>query len=61
VQYLGYRNRFRPLVRASVGTAPPLGLWSHALAKGAALPDALFYVLRSKPSLVLSAVTDNDE
>jgi hypothetical protein len=60
VQYLGYRNRFRPLVRASVDTAPPLALWSLALAKVAALPDALFYVLRAKPSLVHSAVTDDD-
>lgn len=61
IQSLGYRNRFRPLVRASVDAAPPLGLWSYALTKVAALPDALFYVLRSKPSLVHAAVTDDDK
>jgi Ran GTPase-activating protein (RanGAP) involved in mRNA processing and transport len=58
IQYLGYRNRFRPLVRASLGTGPPLGLLSHALAKVASFPDALLYVIRSKPNLVISAATD---
>jgi hypothetical protein len=61
VQAVGYRNRFRPLVCASVDTAPPLGLWSPALSKVAALPDALFYLLRSKPSLVCSAVVTDDD
>jgi Ran GTPase-activating protein (RanGAP) involved in mRNA processing and transport len=60
MQFLGYRNRVLPLVRAPVETAPPLGLWSHGLAKVATLPDVLFYVLRAKPKLVPSADTDDD-
>jgi hypothetical protein len=60
MQFLGYRNRVLPLVRAPAETAPPLGLWSRGLAKVATLPDVLFYVLRAKPKLVPSADTDDD-
>jgi hypothetical protein len=60
MQFLGYRNRVLPLVRAPVETPPPLGLWSHGLAKVATLPDVLFYVLRAKPKLVPSADLDDD-
>jgi hypothetical protein len=54
MERLGYRNRFRLLIRAPTETLPPRGVWPHALARVAALPDVIFYVLRSKPSLVPS-------
>ncbi len=40
---------------------PPLGVWSHALAQAATLPDVIFDVLRSKPNLVPSEDTDGKE
>jgi hypothetical protein len=54
MERVGYRNRFRPLIRAPTERLPPRGIWPHALAGVAMLPDVIFEVLRSKPSLVLS-------
>jgi hypothetical protein len=54
MERLGYRNRFRSLIRAPSERLPPLGVWPRALSRVASLPDAIFEVLRSKPSLVLS-------
>jgi Ran GTPase-activating protein (RanGAP) involved in mRNA processing and transport len=56
-KYLGQRNRFTPLLKASgpPNTSPRLGIWSHALGKVATEPDVLFYALRSNPKLVGSA------
>jgi hypothetical protein len=49
MERLGYRNRFLPLMRASTERLPPRGIWPHALARVAILPDVIFEVLRSKP------------
>jgi hypothetical protein len=54
MQRVGYRNRFLPLIRAPKERLPPRGIWPHALARVATVPDVLFEVLRSKPSLVPS-------
>jgi Leucine-rich repeat (LRR) protein len=56
MEWYGYRNRLLPLVRAPKERLPPLGVWPHALARVAALPDVIFELLRSKPSLVPSDV-----
>jgi hypothetical protein len=59
MKYLGQRNRFAPLLKTSdptEDTSPRLGIWSRALGKVATEPDVLFYVLRSNPKLVGSAV-----
>jgi Ran GTPase-activating protein (RanGAP) involved in mRNA processing and transport len=61
LERLGYRNRFLPLLRAPKERLPPLGVWPHALARVAILPDVIFEVLRSKPSLVLSTDTEGKE
>jgi Leucine-rich repeat (LRR) protein len=58
MERLGYRNRFRLLIRAPKERIPPRGVWPHALARVAKLPDAIFDVLRSKPSLVPSEDTE---
>jgi hypothetical protein len=52
LKFLGRRNRFTPLLKASdPPDAPPqLGIWSLALAKVATEPDLLFHVLRKSPS-----------
>jgi Ran GTPase-activating protein (RanGAP) involved in mRNA processing and transport len=42
MERLGYRNRFRPLIRAPKERLPPLGVWPHALARVAILPDVIF-------------------
>jgi Ran GTPase-activating protein (RanGAP) involved in mRNA processing and transport len=57
LNFLGQRNRFTPLLKASdpLGTSPRLGIWSRALAKVATEPDVLFHVLRNEPKLVASA------
>jgi hypothetical protein len=55
MERLGYRNRFLPLIRAPKERLPPRGVWSHALARVATLPDVIFELLRSKPSLVASS------
>jgi Ran GTPase-activating protein (RanGAP) involved in mRNA processing and transport len=52
MELLGYRNRFLPLIRAPKETLSPRGIWPHALTRVATVPDVLFEVLRSKPSLV---------
>jgi hypothetical protein len=57
MERLGYRNRFRPMIRAPKEWPPPLGVWPHALAPVAKLHDIIFEVLRSKPSLVPSEDT----
>ena len=54
MERLGYRNRFRTLIGAPKERLPPRGVWPHALARVATLPDVIFEVLRSKPSLVPS-------
>jgi Ran GTPase-activating protein (RanGAP) involved in mRNA processing and transport len=54
IERLGYRNRFRSLLRAPKERLPPRSIWPHALARVAALPDVIFEVLRSTPSLVPS-------
>jgi Ran GTPase-activating protein (RanGAP) involved in mRNA processing and transport len=57
LKFLGQRNRFAPLLKASdrPGASPRIGVWSHALANAATEPDVIFHVLRSKPKLVGSA------
>jgi hypothetical protein len=57
LKFLGQRNRFTPLLKASdhTGASPSLGIWSRALAKVATEPDVLFHVLRNKPKLVGSS------
>jgi Ran GTPase-activating protein (RanGAP) involved in mRNA processing and transport len=54
LKFLGQRNRFTPLLKASdpEDASPQLGIWSRALAKVATEPDVLFHVLRNKPKLV---------
>jgi hypothetical protein len=54
MEFLGYRNRFRPLIRAPKERLPPRGVWPHALARVTVLPDVIWEVLRSKPNLVPS-------
>jgi Ran GTPase-activating protein (RanGAP) involved in mRNA processing and transport len=61
MERLGYRNRFLPLIRAPKERLPPLGVWPRALARVATLPDVIFEVLRSKPSLVPSEDTEGKE
>jgi hypothetical protein len=58
MERLGYRNRFRSLIRAP---KEPRGVWSRALARVATLPGVIFEVLRSKPSLVPSEDTEGKE
>jgi hypothetical protein len=58
---LGYRNSFHPLISAPKERLPPHGVWPHAIARVATLPDVLFEVLRSKPSLVPSEDTEGKE
>jgi hypothetical protein len=54
MERLGCRNRFLPLIHALEERLSARGLWSHALARVAILPDVIFEELRSKPSLVPS-------
>jgi hypothetical protein len=61
MERLGYRNRFLPLIRAPKERLPPRGVWPRALARVAILPDVIFEVLRSKPSLVPSEDTEGKE
>jgi Ran GTPase-activating protein (RanGAP) involved in mRNA processing and transport len=61
VERLGYRNSFLPLIRAPKERLPPRGVWPRALARVAILPDVIFEVLRSKPSLVPSEDTEGKE
>jgi hypothetical protein len=61
LMFLGQRNRFTPLLKASdpPDASPKLGIWSRALAKVAnqvaTEPDALFHLLLNKPKLIGSA------
>jgi hypothetical protein len=54
INFLGQRNRFTPLLKASDPPDPPLrlGIWSRALAKVATEPDVIFHSLCNKPELV---------
>jgi hypothetical protein len=61
MERLGYRNRFLHLIRAPTERLPHLGLWPHALARVATLPNVIFEVLRSKPKLVQSEDTEGKE
>jgi hypothetical protein len=61
MERLGYRNRFLPMIRAPKERLPPRGVWPHALARDGILPDVIFEVLRSKPSLVPSEDTGGKE
>jgi hypothetical protein len=61
MERLGYRNRFRPLIRAPEESLPPRGVWTRALARVATLPDVIFEVLRSKPRLVPSEDEEGKE
>ncbi len=61
MERVGYRNRFLPLIRAPNQRLPPHGVWPHALARVATLPDVILGVLRSKPSLVPSTDTEGKE
>jgi Leucine-rich repeat (LRR) protein len=61
IKRLGYRNSFLPLIRAPKERLPPRGVWSRALARVAILPDVIFEVLCSKPSLVPSEDTEGKE
>jgi Ran GTPase-activating protein (RanGAP) involved in mRNA processing and transport len=47
---LGYRNRFRSLIRRPKDALPPRGVWSHALARIATFPDVIFELLHSEPN-----------
>ncbi len=58
MERLGYRNRVLPLIRAPKERRPPRGVWPHAVAGAATLPDVIFEVLCSKPSLVPSEDTE---
>jgi hypothetical protein len=61
MERLGYRNSFLPLIRAPTERLPPRGAWPRALARVARLPDVIFEVLRSKPSLVSFENTEGKE
>jgi hypothetical protein len=63
IKFLGRRNRFTPLLKASdpPGTSLRLGIWSLALAKVATEPDVLFHVLRNKPELLGPLVARRSE
>jgi hypothetical protein len=56
IERVGYRNRFLSLIRAPKERLPPRGIWPHALALIATLPEGIFAVLRSKPNLVPSKI-----
>jgi Ran GTPase-activating protein (RanGAP) involved in mRNA processing and transport len=61
MERLGYRNRFLCLTRAPKERHPPRGVWLRALVRVATLPDVIFEVLRSKPSLVPSEDAEGKE
>jgi hypothetical protein len=54
LKFLGQRNRFTPLLKAShpSDASPQHGIYSRVLTKVATEPDVLFHVLRNKPKLV---------
>jgi hypothetical protein len=51
MERLGYRNRFLTFIRAPEDTHRPRGVWPHALARVATLPDVIFEMLRSQTQL----------
>jgi hypothetical protein len=61
INFLGHRNRFTSLLKASdpPGTSAWLGIWPRALAKVSTEPNVLFHVLRNTPKLVGSAGDDS--
>jgi hypothetical protein len=61
MERVGYRNGFIHLLHAPKEGLPPRGVWPRALSRVSTLPDVLFEVLRSKPSLMLSADTEDME
>jgi hypothetical protein len=62
MERLGYRNGFFSLMRApKEQRLPSRGVWPHALARVATLPDIIFEALRSKPNLVSSEDTEGKE
>jgi hypothetical protein len=61
LERLGYRNHFLPLIGAPKERLLPHGVWPRALARVATLPDVIFEVLRSKPSLVASEDKESEE
>ena len=61
MERLGYRNHFLPLIRAPKERLLPTGVWPRALARVAILPNVIFEVLRSKPSLVPSEDTKSKD
>jgi hypothetical protein len=61
MERFGYRNHFLSLIRAPTERLPPRGIWPHALARVASVPDVIFEVLRSKPKLVPSEDTEDEE
>jgi hypothetical protein len=64
IERFGHRNCFLSLIRAPKERLPSHGVWPHALARVATLPDVIFEVLRSKPKLVpsedMEATEDTD-
>jgi hypothetical protein len=62
MERLGYRNRCLALMRTLEETHQPRGIWPHALARVATLPDVIFEVLCSTPAkLVPSEVMGSGE
>jgi Ran GTPase-activating protein (RanGAP) involved in mRNA processing and transport len=58
MELLGYRNRFLAFLHTLEEIERPRSVWSHALARAATFPDAIFEALRSKPNLVPFEETD---
>jgi hypothetical protein len=58
LKYLGHRNRFTPLLKASdpLDASPHIGIWPRALAKVATEPNVLFHVIHNMPKLVGFAI-----
>jgi Leucine-rich repeat (LRR) protein len=61
MERLGYRNRFLSFIRTPEETHRPRGIWPHALARVATLPDVIFEVLRSQPNLASSKDMEETE
>jgi hypothetical protein len=57
MERVGYRNLFLSLIHASKERLPSCGVWPLAFARLATLPDVIFEVLRSKPTMVPSVDT----
>jgi hypothetical protein len=61
MERLRFRNRFLPLIRAPKERLLPTGVWPHALARVAMLPNVIFEVLHSKSNLVPFEDTEGKE